>query len=363
MATYKYTELASWLRKNIESNVYINGTQIPTEMELATMFSVSRDTVRQAISKLEDEGLLTRIKGSGTYVNAPQQTLPLVTPQKAKHMRIGVLMNDLDSYIFPAIIRGINKVLTEKGYSMDLRFTSNHVSPEHTFLQAMATDGVDGLIIEPPKSALPLLNRPLYEKISTTIPTVLFHARYDIPNLSCITTGNNRGCYELTNYLINKGHRNIAIICKFDEQTGTERYLGYARALQDSGIPMTDSNVCWFPSEETTTLFTNQNNTALFTAIKNATAIICQDDRVAVQLINYLKSINLRVPEDVSIVGFDNAEIAESFNLTTMEHPKESFGEFVAEQLFEKMEAPYRDVSYTFTPTLIERETVMTVTP
>ena len=298
------------------------------------MFSVSRDTVRQAIAQLEEEGLLTRIKGSGTYVNAPEHSSPTPTAAspRPRAMRIGVLMNDLDSYIFPSIIRGINKVLTEKGYSMDLRFTSNHTSLEQPFLQAMLSDDVDGLIIEPPKSALPLLNKPLYEKISISIPTVLFHARYDIPNLSCITTGNNRGCYELTKYLVNKGHRNIAIICKFDEQTGTERYLGYARALHDLGIPLVDSNVRWFPSEDTTLLFTEQNHCHLFASIQNATAVICQDDRVAAQLINYLKTINLRVPEDISVVGFDNAEISENFNLTTMEHPKESFGQFVAEK-------------------------------
>lgn len=361
MPSFKYAELADWIRQNIYSNNYANGARIPTEKELANLFSVSRDTVRQGISQLEAEGLLTRVKGSGTYVNSTGPTPASGNSGSGKSVRIGILVNQLDNYIFPAIIRGISTVLTARGASMDIRFTSNQVSLEKPFLEAMISDGVDGLIIEPPKSALPMLNFSLYERISASIPTVLFHARYPQLNLSCITTGNNRGCYELTKYLIDKGHRNIAIICKFDEQTGTERYLGYSRALQDMNIPLIDSNICWFNSEDISSLFTDLNDTRLYSSIKNATAIICHDDRVAAQLINYLKVRNVRVPEDISVASFDNAELANELNLTTMNHPKELFGETVAENLFKKIADFSKDVSYSFTPSLIERGTVNTI--
>ena len=95
--------------------------------------------------------------------------------------------------------------------------------------------------------------------------------------------------------------------------------------MKDYGVPIIDSNICWFASELTTTLFTDSNDNRLYSSIVNATAIICHDDRVAIQLINYLKNKKIRVPEDVSVTGFDNAEMSQNFNLTTIDLLQKSF--------------------------------------
>lgn len=357
MTKFKYTELSEWIKNKIINGEYKEGAQIPTEAQLSEMFSISRDTVRQGLLKLEKEGLLYRIKGSGTYVKE-QDKLEISTE---KSMRIGVIMNDIDNYIFPSIIKGINTVLANHGYTTSILFTSNKISQEEQLLKAMIDDSVDGLIVEPTKSALPSLNKNLYEIISQTIPTISIHGSIPYLPISSVTIGDEEGSFELTKYLIGKGHKKIAILCKFDEQTGTNRYLGYVKCLQAHNIPIIDSYIHWFISEDTSDLFTTYICHKFFTAIEDCSAIICHDDRIAVQLISYLNSKNIQVPKDVSVVGFDNSNVAIGMSLTTIDHPKEVFGKLVAEKLLEKIANPILDVSYNFQPKLVERDSVLDI--
>ena len=102
MKSAKYIKLYQWLKKQIVDGEMGPGSKVYSELKLADMFQISRQTVRQGISLLENEGLVTRVQGSGTYV----------TEQSGKYIRrntkvIGVIMTYVDDYIFPSIINGI----------------------------------------------------------------------------------------------------------------------------------------------------------------------------------------------------------------------------------------------------------------
>ena len=110
MAQPKYQLLQQWLRDQINSGEYTANQQIPTELELAEQFGYSRQTIRQAISGLEQEGLLKRTPGRGTFVC--QQNAGRVNRSESRTRRVGVLTTYLDDYIFPGIINGIKRVLS-----------------------------------------------------------------------------------------------------------------------------------------------------------------------------------------------------------------------------------------------------------
>ena len=154
----KYIDLMNWIREQILSGEFSVGMRLPSENELGKKFSISRQTVRQATSVLESEGLLERRRGSGTYVCASKSAI------KKKTINIGVVLTYLDDYIFPSIVQGIEKVLTKNGYFMQLAFTYNRVEKEAYILDTMLKNNIDGLIIEPAKSGIPYINTDFYQK-------------------------------------------------------------------------------------------------------------------------------------------------------------------------------------------------------
>ena len=144
MAQPKYQLLQQWLRDQINSGEYTANQQIPTELELAEQFGYSRQTIRQAISGLEQEGLLKRTPGRGTFVC--RQNAGRVNRSESRTRRVGVLTTYLDDYIFPGIINGIERVLSRHDYLFTLGLTHNKTLDEATALQKLLAAGVDGLI-------------------------------------------------------------------------------------------------------------------------------------------------------------------------------------------------------------------------
>ena len=125
----KYMELVNWLKDQINIGTFEPGQKIYSENKLTDMFRISRQTVRHAIALLEEEGLLTRVQGSGTYVKDRRRN-----GLKDK-TRIAVITTYVDGYIFPNIIQGIENTLFEHNYSVQIAFTNNQNSREKTILE------------------------------------------------------------------------------------------------------------------------------------------------------------------------------------------------------------------------------------
>lgn len=351
MTAFKYEKLYSWIKEQINSDVFHDGDRIPTELELSKMFSVSRDTVRTGISKLEDEGLLKRIKGSGTYVNSNPAANRFMHTDSRK---IAIIMNETEIYIFPSIINGINQKLMEHGYSSVIQFTSNQFVQERILLQNALAGDYAGFIIEPTKSALPSYNQDLFEIIADCRPAIVIHAKTNIPTLSAITSGDTEGGYILTKYLLEQGHTQIGYFCKSDDQPGPRRYEGYLRAFRELGRQLNESNILFYVTEDSADLFSIPVNPRIPEILKRCSVVICHDDKLACRLHNFIQQQEI----NIKIAGFDNSSLAENICSVTVTHPQEEFGRFVAEKILEKIKNPTLDVSYDFTPELIVRSDV-----
>lgn len=354
--TPKYQKLVQWLKEQIHEGAFKPGDKLFSENKLCEMFGISRQTVRQAIGILESEGYLERHRGSGTYVT--QNT----NAARAKTMNIGVITTYVDDYIFPPIIRGIGKVLSKNGYSMQLSFTLNRVENETKALQDMMSRQVDGIIVEPTKSGLPNPNIEVYRQIARQdVPLVFINAYYqELQGLPFphVALDDRAAGKTATRSLIKAGHRDIAAFFQSDDLQGHLRYAGYLEALIESGIRMNARRVVWFATEDITSLFDDE--TRIRERMDGATAVVCYNDQIASRLTVFLKQQGVRVPEDISVVSVDNASLAEHTTppLSSINHPKEILGQMAAENLLKRINNPGFDANHEFEAKLVERSSI-----
>ncbi|MCD7895861.1 MAG: GntR family transcriptional regulator [Planctomycetaceae bacterium] len=358
MPRFKCSLLADRLKSEIELGVRAPGQQIPAEEELAIRYSISRNTVRQAIGLLVEEGFLVKVQGSGTYVaeravQAPRPSVP------AASKSIGVVLPRCTAYIYPEVLMGISESLFEHEYTMVYRITSNRIAKERQILTELLSTNLAGLIIEPTRSAWPLLNEDLYRRIEERMPCILTHAVLPGFRFPTIGVSDVDGVALVIDHFVANGHKRIAGIFKSDEQTGTGRFKGYGVGLARNNLAMDENAVLWFMDEDFDSLFTDQNAHRVFSALDGCTAVFCHNDEVVSRLYPFLERHNRRIPDDISIAGFDD-----SFNrhdmkpLTTIENPKSILGKKAVEALLALIANPEADVSMRFPPKLIFRDTV-----
>ena len=238
-STPKYKELANWIVEQIETKNLCAGQKLYSENELSDMFGLSRQTVRHAISVLEQDGVLNRVQGSGTYIN---DTRPA---NQGKSNRIAVITTYVDGYIFPRTIQGIENALFEQGYSVQIAFTNNLFDRERTILEdILERNEVAGIISETVKSGLPNPNIDLYREIlRRRIPVLFINSFYrdlPIPHVSM----NDREAGKIAaQCLIRKGHKRIGGIFKLDDGQGHLRYAGAREALREAGLGYKNVNI------------------------------------------------------------------------------------------------------------------------
>lgn len=152
----KYYDLMEDLRKQIVSGKIKPGEKLPSENELSGTYQVSRQTVRKALQILQNEGYIYAEHGRGTFCSE-------MARRTGETKNIAVVTTYLSDYIFPRVIQGIDKVLTENGYSILLKNTRNSRNMEAKCLEELLQKGIDGLIIEPSKSQIFCKHINLYQ--------------------------------------------------------------------------------------------------------------------------------------------------------------------------------------------------------
>ena len=157
--TAKYRFLVETIKEKIKNGAYAPGERMESENRLSEEFGYSRQTVRQALSVLEREGLIERRLGNGTYISTESR-------RPARGSNVAIVTTYISDYIFPTIIRGIEETLTGAGYSLTLGVTNNHVEDESRILQSLISRKIDGVIVEGTKTAFPNPNVELYRSLS-----------------------------------------------------------------------------------------------------------------------------------------------------------------------------------------------------
>jgi GntR family transcriptional regulator of arabinose operon len=350
----KYMKLVEWVKAQVESGEINPGEKLNSENELTEMFQISRQTVRRAIDELEEEGIIERRQGSGTYISN-------VFKRKTDHtMNIAVVTTYVDDYIFPSIIKGMEQVISDAGYTLQIAFTHNSVEKEYSVIKNILDRNMaDGIIIEPTKSGIPNPNVELYNKIiAKDIPTIFFNSYYPEINLPYVVLDDKETGYKAARYLIDAGHIRIAGIFKSDDKQGHLRYAGYVKALTEAGLRLYDENVLWIDTEDLRSL--SMEAKRVLKRLKDCTGCVCYNDLAAQELVKICSKHEIRIPEDLSIVSIDNSDIAANCKvpLTSLSHPKTELGKMAASNLIKMIRGEISQASYEFNPELTERKSV-----
>ena len=361
--TYKYMKLVDWFNEQLNEGGLTAGQKLPTEAELTARFEVSRHTVRQAIAYLEEKGLVRSIQGSGTYIseNAKSgRSRSRNSDDGTVSNVIGLVLSNSTDYIFPSIVQGASDYLLSRGYLLNVAFTQGDYLREKDVLEKLKETNLAGLIIEPLSYGMTSNNDDLYSELADEIPMLMIHTEQSriCPALKLC---DREGTHQAMQYLIDHGHKRIGSIYAFDEPTAISRYSGFLDSLNENGIEHNDETDIWFKRSHLEDLFEEGGNRSLERMLSEVTAVVCHDDRVAYELSLYLRARGKKVPEDISLVGYDDSFYAtQDTQITSVVHPKEKYGKRAAQAILDLIERPdtFNISKYLTEPKLVIRNSV-----
>lgn len=305
-----YEKITHYLRDKIEKKELRPGDRLPTEMELAEKFGVSRITSKRALEELRAEGLIYRVRGKGSFVTEPriEESPADDASESMDYSKVIVMMIpfSLSNGGVMNIILGASGVAEEKGYILDIKYSKNDLEEERKLLESLYERGVGGIIFYPIADGR---NLEVMNMLSmNNYPVVSIDRYFESLPISCVVSDNMRGEYEATKYLLELGHRNIAFItaARLEDATSVRnRYFGYCRALKEYGLEVRPELV------KNGGLYEQEQEILAKMLENGATAICCVNDYVAVSVLKHLRDMGVKVPEQVSVIGYDNLDFCE----------------------------------------------------
>ncbi len=331
----RYAVLADELRQLCVQLRRSGRTKLPGEEELGVRYGYSRQTVRKALSLLEEEGLIVRVRGSGTWLSADGH---------GRTGKVAVIMSCPEEYLYPQLLRDIEAELSPSGYELEKYASGNRILRERELLQRLLKNPPAGILLEGAKTALPSPNLDLLEQLGKKgIPIVWLHAPLPAPaDAPFVLDDNEGGARILVRHLLEKGHQRIAGIFKSDDRQGAERYGGYVSELLEDGLPVPEECILWYTTEDRERLMNGQYawlDRFVHTQLSDCTAVVCYNDEIAYALIRTLLSAGYRVPEDCAVVSFDNSHYCSlsPVPITSLAHERHRMGKEAAKALLQRM--------------------------
>lgn len=344
----RHTHVTDWMRQQIASGQWKPGERLPSYNETRALHGVHTATMEKVYAQLESEGLIVRRRGSGTFVAEP-----------------------------------VKKVATKTGI-MGLSgagFSFSEYSPYWAHLQggareAAAKAGMQLLILDPRSSqgwekADGVLvcdwNDPrVPRKVLPGLPVVSLMT--PIPGLASVYADDEGGARQAVEHLVQQGHRRIGYLHTYaDHATVQNRLKGYYNALSSSGIePQESWTRCLRGHYGAGKRFTTEARKNMLLWLRDdwkklgCTALLCHNDEAAVGVIAALSEAGIRVPEDVSIVGFDGTEYCELVmpRLSSIEIPLREIGAAGVELLLNQIKREQVSAEHLVLPTkFVARET------
>ncbi len=241
---------------------------------------------------------------------------------------IGLLIDNLSDTFLSSALSAINEYLEDNGYFLALSLIQpNKVNNNTPFL--FQQDRVDGLLIVSPVCE----EMYILDLKGKKIPFVLLDNQKLHPSIPSVIVNNYKGGYDATRHLLELGHKRILHISGPElYMSSNDRESGYKAAMLDAGLESHIINSSEFSiahGYEIAMQLINENK------LDNFTAIFAADDYIALGVIDAFKNENIKVPADISVIGYDDQELASSFHpgLTTIRQPAKEMGRMGAEIL------------------------------
>lgn len=340
-----HQQVLNQLRHLILSGKWPPGTRIPSETALQRYLGISRGTIRQALNRAEAEGLIERVPGKGTFVATTSRT------RRARGF-IGYVTFDFMSEFQGQLLQGAESAARERGYRIIFCNSNGDVREENKLLEQLIADNVEGILIWPALGETS--DRVLYHLVQEgRLPVVFVDRSLDALSCDCVLSDNFSGGYMATRHLIELGHRRIAFLSRpiLRLEPVADRFEGYRQAMADAGQEPLPPLLVGVPDKELShqealrayrqgTSDELQQIAEILKRPDRPTAIFAMNDLMALQVLRAAERVGLTVPDDLSLVGFDDMDVLTQLGipLTTVAQDTFALGRRAAELLIGRVE-------------------------
>jgi DNA-binding LacI/PurR family transcriptional regulator len=320
----------------------------PTIHQVAAAAGVSTATVSRVLAAADgvSEELTARVL---TAVAA----LDYRPNRAARNLRkrvvqiVGLVISDIQNPFFTSVVRGIERVLEEEGYTLLLSNSDEDPQREQRHLATLAGEGVAGIVLAPAKGDSEALRR----FIRSGPPLVIIDRSVAGISVDTVKVNNEAGAFHAVAHLIAQGHHRIALISGPDQiTTAYERRVGYQRALAEAGLEL-------IPAYVQISDFRQAGGHAAMRRLLDfpqpPTALLTANNLMTLGALQAIHDRKLRIPQDIAIVGFDDMPWAASLQppLTAVAQPTYDLGVAAAQMLLARIHDPDRAVQQTILDT------------
>jgi len=330
-----------------------------TIKDIATMANVSVATVSRVFNNkskgVGDETRKRILALIEQYNYQPSAVAKGLVTKKSNI--IGLIIPDMTNPFYPKLAKGVEDEAHEKGYHIILCDGNNSEEKEASYLDFLNEHYVTGIIYNNFNN----ISKNILNKIlNSSLPFVSIDSKLDVTGCKNVYLDNQKAMYDLIQYLIDMGHRRIGFITgPLDSYSTNERYKGYVKVLEDNQIVI----------DETLIIKGNyvlqEGYSAMGKLIErntNMTVVACCNDLMAIGAMEKLKDEGINVPEEISLVGFDNIDMTRVVTpkLTTIDQPSYEMGRESARMIIDMIEGKSKETPdyKIFKSSLIIRESV-----
>ena len=252
---------------------------------------------------------------------------------------LGLIIPEFQNDFHAAFAASMEEVCKEKGWSMIVCATNFDIDRERSYIENFAMKNIDGICIaSTPTKDIQINNDNIQRILSLNIPLVLKDMTFYDPRANVVSSDHEKGGYMATSHLLSQGHTSIAFITgPLTWEGSAARLSGCKKAFQDFGITWDDSMV--YVGDYS---YHSGLDGIDFLCDKRFTAVFAFNDMMALGVYKGLAKYNLSVPNDVSVIGYDDLSISKIIHipLTTIRQPVDEMGKRTAEILIEAAEKP-----------------------
>lgn len=341
MTLAKYRAVARHIRSQLSDGRWPTGSRIPPDRELARIYGVGLNTIRNSLAELVRDGLITRRHGSGSFVNYPG-------PPRT---RIGVLVPTLSGR-FSELIAGIKDVTSAHGVAIELISFGDEFDLETSQIGKVEAAG---LIVMP---SLHLSSDPVaYQRFlcDLPVPVVLAERRPTLDfahRLPYSCTDVTHGVYAAMAHLVHSGRRRIGLLSTLGTGTSGDVYNGYLKAMRDFDLPANQHAVV-------RRMYWRDDDIESYAAVAESErldGIVCLSDTYAVRLQTHLGRRHLKTPDDIALVAYEDriAGFAET-PITAICPQRFDVGRIAAQILLRLLESDRAVIQANVQPVLVLR--------
>lgn len=269
-----------------------------------------------------------------------------------KKNTIGLFLSSIQGDYYRQLTQAVHLQCKEAGYVLSV-----HVSNENTSEEVygmIVSSGVEGALIMNES----LKNEHIKRIAKTNLPMVFLDREQEGEYIASVTADNYSGALQMMEYLVRQGHRRIGYIHGIECTDNKERYQAYLDILQKYDLPF-EQDVILHGFFEDAIAFSEMRQ-LFYRGVKLPDAFFCANDEMAWGCIRALSTVGISVPDDISVVGFDNIQMAQYYNpaLTTVENPVTEMGTKSALELIRmiRKEGEPAGTKVKLAPTLIVRD-------